>query len=381
MAEGLPYKKVNSLAGNNKIFYDTFIQAGYTPVQAFGMIGNLIYESAGRGDIKTNAKEIGGQGYGAAQWSDPTRKQGLFNFAASKGLSPESAQAQAMYIVHELNTSYSKTNNRLKQAGDVKTAMEIFLKEFENPKAEHQHPSSLSYKTRYENATMFGVPQDTTAKSAPKVWKWKTKSNNVNIKNLDANIIEYLHTLEPEYQDYIIGTSGNDGKVHSSTSRHYKNKAVDLGFNQKLYDRVYKDPIRLKYGITLLDPNHGTAPHLHLSAGDGTENQSDVWVNPFSDQARKIVSSLKVDNSQIQQHNQQQEEEDGFKFRQSQGQFNSELLAYMTTLNEKLNKEDEQKQVEERNKELRSKLIQKQQERDFLVANVMASKLPFIERG
>lgn len=122
----------------------------------------------------------------------------------------------------------------------------------------------------------------------------KTKDKSINIKDLDKNIYDYLYTLEPEYQEMLLATSGNDGG-HTEGSRHFKNKAIDLRFKPELYNRIKNDPKRLEYGVTLLDPKHGTAPHLHLSVGKGSENKKDVWIDPYSDKAKTLYTENKDD--------------------------------------------------------------------------------------
>jgi len=123
-------------------------------------------------------------------------------------------------------------------------------------------------------------------------WKYKVAANyrkTFNVKNLNSNILGYLDTLEDEYKNLIMGTSGND-RSHDENSRHYKNNAVDLAWDKKLYARIVNDPVRLNYGITLLDPIHGSGAHIHLSWGKGGESHSDVW-----DKARKFYKSGKGD--------------------------------------------------------------------------------------
>lgn len=128
----------------------------------------------------------------------------------------------------------------------------------------------------------------------------KIKTGKVDISNLDSNIIDYISTLEPEFQEMFLATSGNDSK-HSKNSRHFKNKAVDFRFNNKLYKRIKQDPNRLKYGITLLDPSHGTAPHLHMSVGNATENKKDVWLDPHSNEARKIINGAQTSTESLRE--------------------------------------------------------------------------------
>jgi len=115
---------------------------------------------------------------------------------------------------------------------------------------------------------------------------FKKKSSSVNVKDLNKNIIEYANTLEPEYRDLLLATSGNDDK-HAKNSRHYTNNAVDFRYSEKLYTRMKNDPNRIKFGVTLLDPGHGTANHIHLSTGNASENKKDVWMDVHSDKAKK----------------------------------------------------------------------------------------------
>lgn len=120
------------------------------------------------------------------------------------------------------------------------------------------------------------------------VWKWNKKAASVNVANLNSNIIQYLDTLPQSVQERILATSGNDSG-HAKTSRHYNNNALDLRYDDTIWQYVAKDPNRLKFGLTLIDPDHGSAKHIHLSHGDGSENKKDVWVNPYSNEAKDIL--------------------------------------------------------------------------------------------
>lgn len=128
-------------------------------------------------------------------------------------------------------------------------------------------------------------------KDGTPAWRWNKKASSVNVANLNSNIIQYLDTLPQSVQDRILATSGNDSG-HSKTSRHYSNSAIDLRFDEEVWKHIEKDPNRLKYGLTLLDPDHGSAKHIHLSYGDGKENHSDVWMNPYSEEAKKLAGGI-----------------------------------------------------------------------------------------
>ena len=109
--------------------------------------------------------------------------------------------------------------------------------------------------------------------------------------NLNPNLIKYIDTLPPAIQEKVLATSGNDSG-HSKTSRHYHDSAIDLRYDEEVWKHIEKDPNRLKYGLTLLNPDHGSAKHIHLSHGDGSENKKDVWMDPYSDAAKELYSGL-----------------------------------------------------------------------------------------
>lgn len=100
--------------------------------------------------------------------------------------------------------------------------------------------------------------------SEPMSLGWvKTKSPKVNISNVGSPISKYLESLPQNLRERMVATSGND-QQHAKGSRHYQNKAIDLRYDKELYDYINNDPNRKKYGLNLLNPNHGTAPHIHL---------------------------------------------------------------------------------------------------------------------
>lgn len=146
-------------------------------------------------------------------------------------------------------------------------------------------------------------------KASPKVTRFKEtvapsvnleiklkQQNNINLEGVDTRLIAYLNTLESEYQEALFLTSAKDGQ-HAPTSRHYTGDALDLRIDKnnpwedKLFKRMMRDPIRLQYGITLLDPSHGTAPHIHMSLGNSSENKKDVWIDPHSSDAQIILDA------------------------------------------------------------------------------------------
>ena len=122
---------------------------------------------------------------------------------------------------------------------------------------------------------------------------WTLAKSGVKVENLHSNLISYFNTLPTEYQQLLKITSGHEaGTKHADNSRHYRNRAVDVSWNQKLWDYVHQDPNRLRHKITLIDPNHGTAKHFHFSHGDGGENKADVWMDVYGKEAEDYLAKL-----------------------------------------------------------------------------------------
>lgn len=91
----------------------------------------------------------------------------------------------------------------------------------------------------------------------------KTKSANVKLGGLNANLSKYINQLPEDIRSNLVATSGND-QDHAEGSAHYDNRAIDLRFNKRAYDFIQNDPVAKSLGISTLPPDHGTAPHIHL---------------------------------------------------------------------------------------------------------------------
>lgn len=140
--------------------------------------------------------------------------------------------------------------------------------------------------TQLSNSTFHGVNEK------PKVSPWKLKNPNINIQDLNPTLYNYLESLPAELQSGIVITAGKEDG-HSVTGGHGKGNAVDIrlnkseGWDQKFMDYLYNDSEKRKnLGIAFLDPNHGTAPHIHLSIGVQHEIENDFYygkkaVKPF----------------------------------------------------------------------------------------------------
>lgn len=91
----------------------------YTAAVDSGKYTNFVHDSAG---------------YGLAQWTYWSRKQGLLDYVRSAGKSIGDLECQLVYLAKELSTNYKSVLNTLKTATSVKAASDVVLKDFEKPK-------------------------------------------------------------------------------------------------------------------------------------------------------------------------------------------------------------------------------------------------------
>ena len=145
-----------SATGNNeKAIWDFLIGKGMNAYAAAGIMGNLYAESAfnprnlqnsyekkiGLTDEEYTAAVDAGTytnfakdcaGYGLAQWTYHTRKQGLLSKAKAAGKSVGDLNIQLSFLWEELQ-GYKKVMQQLKAAGSVAEAASAFMIGFERP--------------------------------------------------------------------------------------------------------------------------------------------------------------------------------------------------------------------------------------------------------
>ena len=157
-------------------------------------------------------------GYGLAQWTYYSRKQGLLNYAKANKTSIADVRTQIGFLIKELNTSYKKVLNTLKTAKSVKEASDIVLTQFECPlvQTESVKEARVKYGTIYYNKYKNGlqISNTTSTSSITNTINNSTNSIRVGDKVKVINSITYAGVkFTSYYKVYDVLEVKNDRAV------------------------------------------------------------------------------------------------------------------------------------------------------------------------
>lgn len=118
--------------------YNYLLGKGLSPVQALGIIGNLMQES-GNKTLNLSTSASNGPSIGIAQWEGSRRygstTSSLQGFAASQGKPMTDLGVQMDFMWHELNTTYKKnTLDPILASTTLEQSTSIFLNQYERPR-------------------------------------------------------------------------------------------------------------------------------------------------------------------------------------------------------------------------------------------------------
>jgi hypothetical protein len=117
----------------------------FTEKQTAGILGNFQEESlfsptnaesiSGRENLDYEYKVNDGVGWGIAQWTFKSRKQGLLDYAIEKDTAVGDMVTQLEFIQKELteNREYRGMLDKIKQSDNIDEVTEIFMMRYENP--------------------------------------------------------------------------------------------------------------------------------------------------------------------------------------------------------------------------------------------------------
>ena len=206
-----------------QIIWDFLKSKGLTDEGCAGLMGNLYAESGlsptnmenayekklGYNDSTYTAAVDNGSytnfindavGYGLAQWTYYTRKQGLYNLAKSKNKSIGDINIQLEYLYQELQSSFPKILNLLKTSHNLTETTSTVLLDFERPA--NRGSSVIAQRTQYAttyynkyhgstNTTTQGGSKMPVASDVLKVAQgeigYHEKSSNSSLDNKTSN--------------------------------------------------------------------------------------------------------------------------------------------------------------------------------------------------
>lgn len=195
----LPSGTPDPYADYSKAFWDFFRILGMPEYGVAGLIGNIACESAIRPNNLQNSyeKKLGmddkqytaavdngsyknfvndSAGYGLAQWTYSSRKQGLLNLAKQCNMSICDINLQLTYLTNELQSKYIGVWNGLMSATSILQASNIVLLGFEKPadQSSANQQRRAGYCQNYYNqftgssiTTTFPIVATQTSTSAP----------------------------------------------------------------------------------------------------------------------------------------------------------------------------------------------------------------------
>lgn len=162
--EGGPDKTAMALSANEHTAFNYFVAKGLTPVQAAGIVGNLMQESS---VVPTSVEYGGGPGRGIAQWSvggrwDTSGGDNMTSYASQHGASRTSLTAQLDFIWFELQSFPGYGLGRLESATTITSAVTAFQTDFEICGA-----CAQSRRISYANQVLAAWGSSTTSTPPP----------------------------------------------------------------------------------------------------------------------------------------------------------------------------------------------------------------------
>ncbi len=252
------------LTDEEKIWF-YFKDKGLTDAGAAGLMGNLFAESGlkpnnlqnsfegklGYTDVSYTAAVDNGTysleqfiydsaGYGLAQWTFWSRKQGLYNFAKSKGVSIADLTMQLDYLSREMVQSFNRTVWQVLQSTtDVLSASNAVLLEFEQPADQSLSVQTLRYNysmTYYNKYAGKAKPQESSEEisaesseeSPPILYGDANGDGKVNAQDA-SEVLKYDVRLATEITE--AANVNGDEKINTQDA------SLILQFNVKLIDK------------------------------------------------------------------------------------------------------------------------------------------------
>jgi hypothetical protein len=227
---------------NKKKAYKFFIEKGYSPQIALGIVGNLMQESYS--NLDTSAKGDEGTAFGIAQ----CRNDRLDNLKKIRPDDYNTLTGQLEFIDWELNNTEKRAGSRLKEAKTIEDATLIFSKHYERPHKDYAHNDKRIGYARTLGET-FGV-RDTQERVRYEDYPEQKKDNipngqvtyaNIDTEKKPKNLTEKdtREIFKKEQQNQVQQKESafiNHFKQQTQPQQEYQPQAQNLGFQYDIVD-------------------------------------------------------------------------------------------------------------------------------------------------
>lgn len=165
--------------------------ASYTTAVDNGSYTNFTHDSAG---------------YGLAQWTYWSRKQGLFQLCKSRGKSIGDLNTQLDFLYQELTTSYSQLLKILKTTSSVEEASNLVVTQFERP-------ADQSFDTLKQRALYSQRYFNTYSTQKEEMAKMKYSNANQPLVCMMTNSTCYKQTRKMDIKGVLWHSTGANNKT------------------------------------------------------------------------------------------------------------------------------------------------------------------------
>jgi len=229
-----------------------FTDDAYTVAVDGGTYGNFVKDSAG---------------YGLAQWTYWSRKQGLLNFAESEGKSIGDLEMQLDYLYKELSEGYKSVLAVLKSATTVKAASDSVLVNFERP-------ADMSDAVKTKRASYGQTYYDKYAGGAA-----DTSEGGMTVKELRQTVVDVAVSY--------LGCKESDGSHKKIIDLYNSHKPLARGYSVKYTDAwcsTYASAVAIAAGLTDIIPTEcGCQKHIELFKKLGAWVENDAYIPTAGD--------------------------------------------------------------------------------------------------
>ena len=274
-----------------QIAYQYFVDRGYAPTVAAGLVGNLETESSS--DLDPNASD-GNGAYGIGQWQG-SRLTDLQNFASNGGYDVSDIYTQLAFMDYELHHNESGALQSILDS-DVSTpeaAAYAVSNYYERP-AWKENPERQTNARDIFDGYFTGDADTASQGTVTANYGTDTRGSADNAADLLSNLPDDMKGINPAMNSRVamvfkkarelgvepILTAGADDDSHATNSWHYKGLGADIAWNGLDWDspvlHELADYARSIGFQEVIDDPHGTGPHLHIGNPDFSKEVQDM---------------------------------------------------------------------------------------------------------